>query len=587
MDGLAVRVLTTDWNARYHLARIDKIHQPSERELVFTLRTRQRTTRVVLSAHRTFARAHELHAGRPANPEEPPVFCMRMRKHLEGGRVIGVRQQGYDRVLELLVENLNEIGDTVHFMVILEMMGKHSNLILCAADSEWQAGRIIDSIVHVTHDMSRVRPIYPGLDYSLPPQQVKVSYEALTAAEIAELDLCQLSEKERMRTLMRHIAGLGTPTTQEVLSRCSVPCADATFSSHFVETTRTVFAAALMQREQPSVGLDELGRPVAAAPFALTSFARYEAVETFDEALDRLYQAAQTSARFSNRASSLMARIGAELDHLRGKLSKLAQLFEEAQNHHELRIKGELLTAYGHTVQKGLKEVELANFYDDEKPLLVAMDPALTPMENAQKYFKQSSKKKRGLPILTQETEQTSADIQYLETTLVHLQDADADNLQTIERELVAQGIIKAPRQHKSSRPKTEPGPGQPDAFQSSDGFVIRVGRNNLQNDRLTLRQGQPTDIWLHVKDQPGSHVVVQTQNQTVPERTLFEAALLAAYFSKARDSGNVAVDYTHVKHVWKANGARPGHVLYEGHQTLFVTPDRALLLPLLNQVKK
>lgn len=587
MDGLAVRVLSADWNARYHLARIDKIHQPSERELVLTLRTRQRTTRVVLSAHRTFARAHELHTSRPANPEEPPVFCMRMRKHLEGGRVIEVRQQGYDRVLELCIENLNEIGDTVHFVVILEMMGKHSNLIVCAATPTWEPGRIIDSIVHVTHDMSRVRPIYPGLDYCLPPNQVKVSYETLTSNEVQELELSHLSEKERIRTLMRRIAGLGTPTAQEVLSRCPVQPEDPTFPAHFVEITRAVFEAALMHREQPSVGLDDLGRPVAAAPFSLTSFSRYDSIETFDEALDALYQAAQTSAKLSNRASSLLARITDELDRLRGKLIKLAQLFEEAQNHHELRVKGELLTAYGHTLKKGLHEAELANFYDEEKPLRVALDPALTPMENAQKYFKQSSKKKRGLPILTKETEQTSTDIQYLETTVVHLQDADADNLQTIERELVTQGIIKAPRHLKSSRPKIEPGPGQPNVFQSSDGFVIRVGRNNLQNDRLTLRQGQPNDLWFHVKDQPGSHVVMQTQNQPVPERTLFEAALLAAYFSKARDSGNVAVDYTLVKHVWKANGARPGHVLYEGHQTLFVTPDRTLLAPLLTQLKK
>lgn len=587
MDGVAIRVLTEDWNTRYHLARIEKIHQPSERELVITLRTRQGTARVLLSAHRSYARAHELLTGRPANPEEPPMFCMRLRKHLEGGRILKVRQQAYDRVLELVIENQNELGDTVHFVLVLEMMGKHSNLILCASNDQLEPVKIIDSIIHVTEEMSRVRRVLPGLPYTLPPAQAKISVWELHKDDIDALNLPSLSPKSQKGALMNRIEGLGMPTVLEVLSRTPSSPGETEFALSFIQVAKAVFEAALRRTERASIGLDQLGRPAAAAPFQLTSFTSLQAVSHFDEALDTLYQSRLTHAAVSNRAAGLLRRIHDQLDHLRGKLVKLRQLQVEAQNHDDLRVKGELLTTYGHTLQKGLTEIELPNFYDEERPLFIDLDPALTPMENAQKYFKQSSRKKRSLPILKQEIEGAAEDIAYLENSLVHLQDVSVANLQAIEQELIQQGFLLMPRMGNSAKRKNKvkvTGPGQPDVFTSSDGFLIRVGRNNLQNDRLTLRQAQPTDLWFHVKEEAGSHVVIQTENRMVPEQTIVEAALLAAYFSKARDSGNVAVDYTQIKRIWKANGARPGHVLYEGQKTLYVTPDRTVLAPLLEQ---
>lgn len=590
MDGLAIRVLSQDWHTRYHLARIDKIHQPSERELVLTLRSKSGTSRIMLSAHRSYARAHELLTVRPANPEEPPMFCMRMRKHLEGGRIIKVRQQGYDRVLELLIENQNEIGDTVQFVLILEIMGKHSNLILCEAKGSEEPARILDSVVHVTHDMSRVRQVLPGLPYTPPPAQDKMDVIHLDGKKLEEMRVHELADKALNRALMNKIAGLGMPTVIEVLSRTGLDRRDPSFPGLLATTIKGIFETALEHREQASIGLDELGRPAAAAPFHLTSFNSFKPANNLDEALDTVFHAALTHAAVSHRAGNLLRRVDNLLDHLRGKLVKLQQLQQEAQNHDDLRIRGELLTTYGYTLQKGLTKVELPNFYDDEKPLSIELDPALTPMENAQKYFKQSSRKKRALPILKQELEATHGDIEYLETALVHLQDVSETNLSAIEQELVSQGFLTLLQKRKEQkgkdkkRKKETQGPGQPDSYVSSDGFLIRVGRNNLQNDRLTLRQAQPTDLWFHVKDQPGSHVVIQTDQRPTPEQTIEEAALLAAYFSKARDSGNVAVDYTLIKQVWKANGARPGHVLYEGQKTLYVTPDRTLLEPLLQK---
>lgn len=588
MDGLAIRVLSEDWDVRYHMARIDKIHQPSERELVLTLRTRTGTSRVILSAHRMYGRAHELISARPANPEEPPMFCMRLRKHLEGGRILKVRQQGFDRVLELVVENQNELGDTVQFILILEIMGKHSNLILCSTDSQQKPVRVLDSIVHVTHEMSRARQVLPGLPYIHPPTQDKIQVNELTREHLEGLHLQDVSTKVRNRTLMSRIQGLGLPTVDEICFRVADNKGNPAFVDSLVTGIQALFESSLNRGEPASVGLDELGRPIAAAPFQLHSCVRFRLAENLDAALDTVYHSTLTHRAVSNRAKTLIEQIDNQLDHLRGKLVKLKQLLAEAHSHDDLRIRGELLTAYAHTLQKGVVQAQLPDFYEEDRMVAIDLDPAMTAMENAQRYFKQASRKKRSVPILQAEIESTHGDIAYLETALVHLLDVTAENLSGIEQELAQQGFIRLPQNGKAGkRQKAVTGPGQPNMFTSSDGFIIRIGRNNLQNDRLTLRQSQPNDLWFHVKEQAGSHVVIQAENRTVPEQTIHEAALLAAYFSKARDSGNVAVDYTHIKQVWKAKGARPGHVLYEGQKTLYVTPDRVRLAPLLEQQAK
>ncbi|MCF8564434.1 NFACT family protein [Alicyclobacillus tolerans] len=585
MDGLTLRVLVTGWGNRFDRARIDKIHQPAEREIVMTLRTRQGSVRWLLSAHRSFARAYVLGTTRPANPGEPPVFCMRLRKFLEGGRIVEIRQQGLDRALEVVVENVNELGDRVNYVLVLEMMGKHSNLILCTADLNGKPDKVLDSIVHVPETMSRVRPILPGRAYEKAPGQNKHSARTLRedadASGELQRDLQSAAPKRRLSVIAQKIEGAGPVTAQEVLFRTGKDPQDEEFGTRFSNALYNVFEAALNQTEGPSIGRDELGRAAAAAPFFLTSYASYSAVPTLDEALEQVYAQVRVETTLSNRAMSLTQAIENDVDKLRGKLVKLFEMQEEAAHHEQWRIKGELLTAFGHTLSKGMTQAVLPNFYDQDKDLVIELDAALTPMENAQRYFKQGSKHKRAVQIAKREIEQAQADLQYLEETLMHLHGASAENLEAIRQELEQQGFIAPERTRKKAPPK-KTGAGQPDAYTSHDGFLIRIGRNNVQNDRLSLRMAQPTDIWMHVKDQPGSHVVISAQRKTVPESTLFEAALLAVYFSKARDSANVAVDYTQAKNVWKPNGSRPGHVLYEGYQTLYVTPDRSLIEPLL-----
>ncbi len=342
---------------------------------------------------------------------------------------------------------------------------------------------------------------------------------------------------------------------------------------------REVCQAALDGREGPHLGLDELSRPVAAAPHQLRHTASHMPTASLSEALEQLYTEVTTRAASAQAASELIRVVEERIDKLRGKAASLREELAASQQHETWRIKGELLTAFAAQVQKGMRAVELPNYYDEGQPLLVELDPALGAIENAQRYFKEASRHKRAIPALTEQLQQVEADIAYLEGVLVHLRDADASIVAQIRQELEDQGFVRTRRSQRVQRNERES--DKPDQYISSDGFVIRVGRNNRQNDRLTLRSSQPHDVWLHVKDQPGSHVVIETRRQEVPQRTLEEAALLAAYFSKARDSANVPVDYTLVKHVWKPHGARPGHVLYEHHRTLYVTPDRRLLAPL------
>jgi predicted ribosome quality control (RQC) complex YloA/Tae2 family protein len=580
MDALTLRALCMDLNRRLKLARVDKIHQPSERDLIFTLRTREATHRLLLSAHKTFARAHLFTGERPKNPEEPPMFCMLLRKRLESGRLLEVRQQGWDRVLEFVFESLNEIGDTVQHVLILEVMGKHSNLILTTANDAGQPERIVDSIVHVTREMSRVRQVLPGLPYQPAPPQNKKSYLEVTVEDVAALELSEKSGKRKNLALCGLVAGIGPTAAREILYRAGsaeegVPVrADAV-----VRELRSLVDGVLHGTEHPSIGLDELGIPAEAAPYALHSYPSFRAVESLSDALQLVYAEAVGRVHTSNLSRDLENAVLAHLDRLRGKRQKMQEQHAESQDFEQYRIQGELLTAYAHLVQKGATEVTLPNFYDDEKPLTIPLDPALSATHNAQRYFRLASKKKRALPLLEKELEQIEQDMQYLENILVYLQDANAEQLQALRDELEKEGFLqpKATRKRRSHPQKrASGGAGTPDVYVSSDGYTIRVGRNNAQNDRLTLKSSQPFDIWLHVKDMPGSHVVITANRGTeVPERTLEEAALLAAYFSKGRNSANVPVDFTQIRHVWKPNGARPGHVLYDHQKTLYVTPER------------
>ncbi|MCL6593818.1 MAG: NFACT family protein [Alicyclobacillus sp.] len=419
MDGLALAVLRRDWEARWTRARVEKVHQPGERDLVLTLRVPGGSHRVLLSADRTHPRVHELLQQRPANPEEPPAFCRLLRKRLEGARLVAVRQQGWDRVLELHFETRNELGDRVDYALVCELTGRHSNLLLCEAEATGRLGRIVDSIVHVPPDVSRVRPVLPGLPYEPPPPLGKKTYDRLQADDVAALNLAALAGKARVRALAGLVAGMGGVTAAEVFHRARSLAADDVLAA-----LQALFHAALHATEPASLGLDPLGWPIAAAPFQLTSLPRWQATASLDEALDAYYAQALERTQVAGLAQRLQSALARQQDRLLGKRAKLLEQQAESQNHDQDRIRGELLLAYAHTVPHGAQSVELPDLYHEGAPLTIALDPALSAVANAQRYFRLASKKKRALPILERELAAVANELQYIEEAQVFLRDA-------------------------------------------------------------------------------------------------------------------------------------------------------------------
>ena len=577
MDGWTLRRLARELDDALRGARIDRIYQPGERDLVLAVRSAHMgARRLYMSAHQQFARVHFLADERPDNPATPPMFCVLLRKHIEGGRILRVTQPGWDRVLEMGIEALDDLGDRRMYALICEMMGRHSNIVLVEERTDGSR-LIIDSAVRVTEEMSRYRAVLPGIPYLPPPPQPKKPVERCAPEDFLGLDPSAGASRANQMAIVEKLAGTGPVTAREILHRALARTGSAEPTS-IHEAAIDLATAVDEGREPASVGLDNVGRAVECAPFRLTSRDRFAECETMSDAIRWLFADTGESLRQSRLARELERTVREHMDRLRGKLVRLEQEWKDVEAEEELRIKAELLTAYAHEVPRGAAEVQLPNYYDDNRPLRIELDPALDAIANAQRLFRMAAKRKRARQWIEAERENTLRDLRYLEDVLQALADTSLENLEEVRRELEAQGFL-AWAARRGTGGKRRSAETEPHAFRSSDGFVIRVGRNNVQNDRLTFRKADKRDLWLHVKDAPGSHVVIERgQAEEIPERTIEEAAVLAAYFSRMRDSANVPVDVTEIRHVWKPNGARPGFALYDHQRTLFVTPERSLV---------
>ncbi|KRW92397.1 fibronectin-binding protein [Alicyclobacillus tengchongensis] len=580
MDGLTMRRLANELNSALTGAKIEKIHQPGERDLVISLRSPgMGSRRLLISAHKQFARMHFLAHEKPDNPPEPPMFCMLLRKHLEGGRIVGVAQQGWDRVIELHVESIDELGDVRVYSLVCEMMGRHSNIILCRNHDDGTKG-VIDAIVRVTEAMSRHREVLPGCPYVPPPAQPKQAIQSLTKGAFAAVDAAHWLSRANVMLVVERLAGVGPVSAREILFRASrmraMDAGEAVF--HCAEALVTCVEQA---SERPSVAIDEMGRAVECAPFLLAHRDRYADCPDMSEAIRRRFADTGEILYHSRLQDELVRVVADQIDKLRGKRVKLEASLADSADEERYRVQAELLTAFAYQVPKGASRVELPNYYREGEVLSIELDPALDAIANAQRYFKLATKRKRAQSAVAAQMAETERDLAYLEAVMQSLADTSLDNLEQVRRELISQGFLTPKMQRrkpgsKRGRETSRDPEAKPAAYLSEDGFVMRVGRNNLQNDRLTLRTSAKHDLWLHVKGEPGSHVVIDRgQAESIPESTIEEAALLAAYFSRARDSATVPVDITEVRNVWKPNGARPGFVLYDQQRTLFVTPDR------------
>ncbi|PNM84580.1 Rqc2 family fibronectin-binding protein Fbp62 [Streptococcus sp. FDAARGOS_146] len=539
-DGFFLHHMTDELRQQLLYGRIQKINQPFNQELVLQIRSNRQNHKLLLSVHPVFSRI-QLTRTAFENPAVPTTFIMVMRKYLQGATIENISQIENDRILEISVSNKNEIGDNVAATLIIEIMGKHSNIILMDKAS----GNIIEAIKHVGFSQNSYRTILPGSSYVTPPQTDKRNPFTISDEKLFEI---LHTEDLSARSLQNLFQGLGRDTAAELSQR---------LTSDKLKIFRAFFASSTQAT-------------LTSKSFTPILFAdSQKEFPSLSQLLDAFYQDKAERDRVNQQASELIHRVENELEKNRKKLTKQKQELVATENAEEFRQKGELLTTFLHQVPNNQDQVELDNYYTSEK-ITIVLDKALTPNQNAQRYFKKYQKLKEAVKHLTGLIEETKETIQYLESVETALSQANLTEITEIREELIQTGFIRRRQREKIQKRK------KPEKYLSTDGqTIILVGRNNLQNDELTFKMAKKEELWFHAKDIPGSHVVI-TGNLQPSDEVKTDAAELAAYFSKARLSNLVQVDMIEVKKLNKPTGGKPGFVTYTGQKTLRVTPNEA-----------
>lgn len=557
-DGLFTHAMTHELQ-QIVSGRITKIHQPNSQELILHIRANSTNHKLLLSIHSSYARV-QLTAHTIDNPPEPTMFCMLLRKHLEGGFIASVRQYEFDRIIIFEVHGTNELGDPVVRELHAEIMGRHSNILLI----DPKENRIMESMKHLPPAVNSYRTILPGQPYIAPPAQNKVN-PMLVKRE--DLTLFFAQDNLDAKLLASHFAGFSFLHAEEALARMQASSdAVASFQNYMHEFAVGGVAPTYI----------EVGNKILFSPNALTHIAQKGIVyDSTSALLDRVFFARAERDRVKQQAGDLERWLQNEINKLKLKMKKLNKDLTNAQKLDKYQLYGELLTANMYRFERGDTEVTVTNYYNDEE-VTIPLSVRKTPVENAQSYYTKYNKAKNALVMVQGQLDKTTEDIAYFEMLMQQVQQASPNDIEEIRDELAEQGYMKKRRNAKKKKKPTQP---KPEQYISSTGTVISVGKNNKQNDALTFKIARKGDTWLHTKDIPGSHVVIHSDNPD--ETTLFEAATLSAYFSKARESASVPVDYTEVRHVKKPNGAKPGFVIYFEQKTMYMNPDETLITKL------
>lgn len=574
LDGFTLRLLINELSAVVG-SRVEKIHQPARDSLVFHIRSREGAGKLLISASANCPRLH-LTAYAPENPAVPPMLCMLLRKHLTGAVITAIRQQGLDRTVFIDFSATNEIGDRVSLTLCVEIMAKHSNIVLIDSQSN-----IIDAVKRVDFTQSTVRQILPSVKYELPPAQNKMNLLDEGAKKVADA-ICAVKGMRLSSAILSTVEGVSPLIAREIAYTVAqedyapdeLNDAEKTRLEKKLCEIQTMLegngAVPTVLKKDTSVYYD----------FSFTDITQYgdivtrKAAESFSKMLDEFYYEKDRFERTRQRSSSLMKLLSNISARLARKLAAQQAELKECANKDTLRIYAELILANQYSLQKGALFYDLENFYDECKPVRIPCDPALSPSANAQKYFKEYRKAKTAESMLGDLINKSEQDLQYIETVIDAVNRADGfSELAQIRDELYTCGFLKRAKNDKTKKLQSLP----PLEYISDDGYRILVGRNNIQNDKLTFKTARKDDSWFHVQKAPGSHVVVLGEGEIIPETTVRQAAVLAAYHSSARESSGVPVDYTEVRELKKPVGANPGKVIYHTYNTMWVTPDREL----------
>ncbi|MDO4552199.1 MAG: NFACT RNA binding domain-containing protein [Bacillota bacterium] len=572
-DGLVTGAVARQLASLLTGGRIDKIYQPADDELVLHVHRGREKYKLYISSNSEHPRIH-LTEGGDSNPQSPPAFCMLLRKHFQGGKISSLRQVDSERIVELSVEGLSELGFPVTRRLMVEIMGRHSNII--AVDGA--GGKIIDAIKRVSPDMSRVRQVFPGQLYSPPPSQDKLCLYTLTEEALAA-GLGPQKDQVTAKALVAAVQGISPVIGEEIVSLAGGEGLSS--ASRVFPVLRRMAESIEEGRLSPAVYLAEDGTPLDFHIFPLSALAGCSTVLPFPDAGSAAayyYSHRASSNRIRQKTAELSRIISAALDKQYLKKQRLLEDLLQAEKADEYRIWGELLTAHGHQVAPGAESASLLNYYTGEA-LEIPLDPRFSAVKNAQRYFKKYGKAKTALKEKKIQLKETDETIAYLESVAVLAENAEStETVEALRQELTEGGYLR--RRKAGSRPA--PGKTGPLSYSVGGGFSVLVGRSNQENDLLTFKLADRKDLWLHTKDIPGSHVILQLRGQEPTESAIFQAAAIAAWHSKARGSENVPVDYTFVRYVKKPAGARPGMVIFTDNRTVYVSPalpadDKAL----------
>ena len=583
LDGLVIHSIVNELHNKLLGGKIDKVYQPENDEVVLHIRNNKENFKLVLSCSASNPRVYLANNYKKENPINAPMFCMLFRKYIQGGNIVAVSQVGFERIIKISVESFDELKEKTTKDIIIEIMGRHSNIILTHSLDN----KIIDSAKRIPPSVSRVRQILPGQTYILPPAQDK-----LNPIDYIDIDLFKNTlnnfDGPIFKAIYSRLLGISPVIAKEICFRADVfeNTSVNEISSEDINKVYNEFISLFKDIKNniynPSMVIDEsIDKVLDFSCINLNQFSNLSIIndDSISKILENYYATKDIKDRIHQRSSDLRKSISIKLDRLYNKLNKQQNELLESENADIYKVKGELITSYIYMIEKGMENIEVPNFYDPEyKNIKISLNKNFTPSENAQKYFKKYNKMKTAKKEITSQVEITKEEVNYLENILLSIENCETlAELMDIREELTKVGYLRGKINNKKETKLTT----KPHEFISSDGFKILVGKNNKQNDHLTLKIASNDDIWMHTKNIPGSHVIIKTDGKEVSDETIFEGAMLAAYFSKSKLSSQVPVDYTKKKNIKKPNGAKPGMVIYETNSTIYVTPTEELVAKL------
>ena len=554
-DGLFIHSLLNNVKPKIINGRLSKIYQPFEQDLVLTFRKERKNIQLLLSANAQYPRFY-ITSQTIANPDKAPTFVMVLRKYLEGSVLQSIEQLGVDRIVNFNFSNRNELGDQVQLVLSLELMGRHSNVILY----DQKSGHIIDLLKRINPDENRVRLLLPKAKYELPPL-----ISGINGFEVTEKEFKEKTMHSDPVDFASQIGGLDRDDRQELTGYLEDDFSYSSFKT-FMDQFNKKGAFILKTPKNKRKIFPYL-------PYHL-NLTKESADPDINHALDEFYEYQSNQDWVRQKSAQIERLIKNEYKKLTKKIVKLKKQLEQAENSEGYRIQGEILNANLSQVKPGMAEVSLPNYYDNNRPLKIKLDVALSPARNAQKYFTKYKKLRDSIKHVKEQISIAQDNLDYFDSVQTAIDNAEPQDIDQITEELMNQGYLKKPQKPKRKKKITEKNLNK---FRISSGKTVLVGKNNLQNDWLTLKKANKTDIWFHVKNIPGSHVILQSAEAT--DEDIRETAEIAAYFSKAKNSAHVQVDYVQDKRVKKPNGAKPGFVIYTGQNSIEVTPEKTRVL--------